>query len=98
MDQGDYCRMLEDNKRIDELEEQLAAAHATIQRLQWQKITPECLPKVGDEVWEPLHGDSSLVDAEAIKDNPNCGEWLAWGWTHFRAINPPIATRAQEKA
>ena len=62
--------------------------------LQWQPITPENLPKVGDEVLR-------LKDVHTVYDTMvsayrNAEEWHKANWSHRRPINPPKeANRAE---
>lgn len=65
--------------RIAELEAKLAAC-------EWRPITPEDLPKVGDEVF------TRYLEAHTIAPRAEDGIWENCAnrtWTHFRAINPP---------
>jgi hypothetical protein len=54
--------------------------------LQWQPITPENLPKFGDEAYSTAHGDLLYIHA---CDLVSYQEWINEGWTHFRPINAP---------
>lgn len=73
------------DERIRELEQQLA-------ELQWQPITPENLPKVGDEAYSSNDGDFLEVHT---CDLGTFQEWSNEGWTHFRAINPPTQDKLE---
>jgi len=53
-------------------------------RAEWQEITPENLPKEGDEVI--CDKDGVL---QQICDDSCVSDWTEWGYTHFRPINPP---------
>jgi hypothetical protein len=61
--------------------------------LEWQPITPENLPKSGDEIYRAA-GDRPNDVADVMAE---CGEYDAvelyhrYGFTHFRPINPPAA-------
>ena len=80
-----------DHKRIAELQSQLDA-------LSWTKITPENLPKVGHEVFNPSDPKDCV---RSVKHDWGIGykltaeEWLLNGWTHFRPINPPPPSSAK---
>lgn len=74
---------------------------AEVAVLQWKPITPENLPKVGDEVGG-ASGISSYpwvcksVSAGMEKERNALSEESAWGrlgFTHFRPINPPVQKR-----
>jgi hypothetical protein len=66
-------------KRIAELEAQLAV-------LDWTPITPENLPKVGDET---LDEDGCVDRAIETDRDTTAKEWLYTGFTHRRPINAP---------
>jgi hypothetical protein len=80
-------------KRIADLERQLAEAQATIAALQWTPITPDNLPKVGDEAYSGNDGDFLYVHS---CDLGTAQEWTNEGWTHFLHISPPTQARAAE--
>jgi hypothetical protein len=69
-----------ESERIAELERSLAA-------LSWTPITPENLPKVGDEILAACEAYANVrnVDAQDMR--------VLWKerryWTHFRPIAPP---------
>ena len=75
-------------QRIAELEKQLAA-------LQWQPITPENLPKVGDEVLSVKHNDSTKL---IICGGNHDFDWwcVEMRYAHFRPINPPTQDKPDE--
>jgi len=55
--------------------------------LRWQKITPDNLPKVGDEVIDLKKGSIDVIDPE---DEALGHESLRqFGFTYFRPINAP---------
>ena len=61
--------------------------------LTWTEITPENLPKIGDELfahhvfrdaqWDTVSSVTNIHATWRVDDFLNCG------WTHFRPINPP---------
>lgn len=69
--------------------------------LEWQPITAENLPKVGDEnggwfgifspVWETRPFRWPLPSSSALKSEIIYEGLKLAGWTHFRPINPPAA-------
>ena len=70
-------------RRIRVLEAQLAV-------LQWQPITAENLPKVGDEVGRFFNRPViALVTAGILATRPCDFHWHRLGWAHFRPNNPP---------
>ena len=76
-------------RRINKLEKQLAA-------LSWKKITPENLPKVGDEVYRGLRLTRPRVAPVLeghIATRPCAFHWRDFGFSHFRSLNPPEADR-----
>jgi len=89
---------------IADLERQLATAQATIAALQWTPITPDNLPKVGDELAR-FPGDPSVrlcqvqvwqVGENAGHEQPFSFRWRLSEWTHFRPISPPAQDSATE--
>jgi hypothetical protein len=80
-------QLIEDLSRAEERERVLREA------LEWQPITPENLPKSGDEIYRAA-GDRPNDVADVMAE---CGEYDAvelyhgYGFTHFRPINPPAA-------
>ena len=68
--------------------------------LQWQEITPENLPKVGDEnggwfgvfkpTWEVRPFAWPTESSYKLAETLICEALHVAGWTHFRPINPPI--------
>jgi hypothetical protein len=77
------------DKRISELEAQLAA-------LSWTPITPDNLPKVGEEVggYDPAEAISVWRVRIVTKITVNA-DWRALKYTHRRPLNLPIAAPAQ---
>jgi hypothetical protein len=76
---------------------QLAEARATIAELQWTPITPENLPKVGDEVG--CFADDGCCVYE-VCDLHLLFTYEVWvkqrAMTHFRPISPPAQDSATE--
>lgn len=63
---------------------------AELAEMQWKPITPDSLPKDGDEI-----SDGRFRVDDASSHIPDWGEekmtdvdWHLHGWTHYRAINP----------
>ena len=82
-----YLAAFPPNARIAELELQLAA-------LQWTPISPENLPKVGDEVYAPPREQldrHSVMDVTVVMAvcNDSVEDWNHEGWTHRRLIDAP---------
>jgi hypothetical protein len=78
------------------LHRELRAAQATIAALRWTEITPDNLPKMGDEIAH--FAKSRFVEVAAVMD---CDiPWLERRhtnfWTHRRPISPPAQARAAE--
>ena len=70
---------------IATLEAQLAEAK---ERAEWRPITPDSLPKVGDEVLRI--SDNGIVWVySAVKNYKSFDEAIALMDTHYRPINPP---------
>jgi hypothetical protein len=72
-------------QRIRELEQRLAV-------LDWRPITPENLPKVGDEVFnecEPKDIVRAVLHDWGVGYKLMCNDWRKNGFTHFRAVNLP---------
>jgi len=79
------CFILDKDKRIAELEQQLAS-------LQWQEITEGNLPKVGPYEIGGWFGTTVVFDVAHCVGIATCDELLRDGWTHFRAIAAPPTT------
>ena len=84
------CRDEHEKKCAHSLQSQLDA-------LTWTPITPENVPKVGDEVGGRGWGTSevTLVTEEKLF---LCQDWQGWvrnGYTHKRPINPPPPSGAK---
>jgi hypothetical protein len=79
------------SERIADLETKLAS-------LSWTPITPDNLPKVGDEVWAI---DRGLIEPSELTSSsrtvPTYGDWIKAGYTHFRPINPPFPASKEGK-
>jgi hypothetical protein len=72
---------------LDEIE----ALQGKVEALDWQEITPQNLPKVGDEVWSSVLSTARAVD-DSFKTSHGVDPrvWHQYGgWTHFRPINAP---------
>lgn len=67
---------------IAELESRLAA-------LDWRPITPESLPKVGDELYSPVSKMVMRLPEGYAPMIPMPNDFIFAGWTHFRPINDP---------
>jgi hypothetical protein len=70
------------------LKDQLAEAQKASE---WQKITPENGPNVGDEIYR-LNGSWTVRNATGVEIHSSI---FINGYTHFRPINPP--TESEEK-
>ena len=92
-------------KRCATLERELATAQATIAAAQWTPITPDNLPKVGDEIARfPADPSVRLCQVQVWQVGENAGpeqpfafKWRLSEWTHFRPISPPAQASAAEK-
>ena len=94
-----YLAAFPPNARIAELELQLAAlqlAEALLRfvRREWTPISPENLPKVGDEVYAPPREQldkHSVMDVTVVMAvcNDSVEDWNHEGWTHRRPIDAP---------
>jgi hypothetical protein len=73
------------DKQLHAAQETIAALERKLGSLDWTPITPENLPKVGDEV---LCGRERREVKE--EDLPRFAEsWHFHGWTHRRPLNLP---------
>jgi hypothetical protein len=85
-----YAKSQESKKalaQIATLERQLSDLR---EKLDWSLISPDNLPKQGDEVWAINRGiiePSELTSS--CKAVPTYAEWMKAGYTHFRPINAP---------
>lgn len=66
---------------------------AELARLQWQPITPENLPKVGDEIFGS-RTDGRGIHIRLLPEGytspvARVGDFTCAGWTHFRPANLP---------
>jgi hypothetical protein len=77
---------------------EVAELRTEVERLSWKLITPESLPKIGDEVtgFDPAEAILSIHVravsrglALARNKNPQDRDWERLGYTHYRPINPP---------
>ncbi len=90
------AHMVELRDRIDELTAELREAMLELAALEWKRITPECLPRVGDEIYcldrtqeRPHVIIVTPLMGKRMRDDSGY-EWIIGNhWTHFRAINPP---------
>lgn len=79
------------------------ALRAQFAALDWQEITPENLPKVGDEVggwfgvfnpeWEVRPFKWPTPSSQSLKPEIIHDGCKVAGWTHFRPINAPRLTK-----
>jgi hypothetical protein len=80
------------DQRIRELERRLAAT-------EWKEITPENLPKVGDEVWGPYTAYSGAarcyLQAITLLHQTSMEAMKIGGFTHFRPIAAPPEPRGK---
>ena len=70
--------------------ERIALAESQLAALLWRPITPESLPKVGDEVTRNFK--DGYWEVAAVADFLGVMAFLnfkAGEWTHYRPINPP---------
>jgi hypothetical protein len=68
-----------------DLIERIASLEAQLEAFKWKPITPDSLPKVGDEVRDQV---GTIRDA-AIWFHTLAEDWLANLWIEFRAIEVP---------
>ncbi len=78
------------NEVVGELEAQLSEAQAKLAQMDWTQITPDNLPKVGDEV---IYGNGKRVCS--VTREYDFTVWKATGDTHFRPINLSAAQERQ---
>lgn len=75
----------------------LAAANARVQALEWRPITPESLPKFGDEV---LGFGEKWIAVRVVfpdgEDYKNQKSRRIAGYTHYRPIGPPSQKGPQD--
>jgi hypothetical protein len=72
---------------------------AQLAALQWMPITPENLPKVGDEVLVLVEGRymvENVLEPLPLKRHRFTAAKRN-GWTHFRSIAPPESSGVQGK-
>lgn len=75
------CQHCAEFEEIEQMARELLA-------LRWKKITPESLPKVGDEVFE---FDSKECEAiNCITEKRSYEGWKLNRYTHYRPINAPV--------
>ena len=77
----------------------IAELQSQLDALTWTEITPENLPKIGDELfahhvfrdaqWDTVSSVTNIHATWRVDDFLNCG------WTHFRPINPPPPSSAK---
>jgi hypothetical protein len=88
----DKCTFDAVNNRIAELEREVGQLRARLKELEWREITPESLPKVGDELLNAKRGVLMRLPADYAPMIPMMDDFTFAGWTHFRhfrPINPP---------
>jgi hypothetical protein len=75
------------HRYVCEMAHELIAARKELESLRWRKITPECLPKAGDEVLD----EAGFVTAVGTGDAayPVMELLHFYGFHYFRPINPP---------
>jgi hypothetical protein len=62
--------------------------------LRWTPITPENLPKMGDEIWNTLSSRVEVVLDWMPQFFANDHRlWIKSGWTHRRPLTPPRAQK-----
>lgn len=66
---------------------------AQVQELQWKPITPESVPKVGDELLGK-HEQLMKMPEGYAPIIPMIEDFTFAGWTHYRPITPPAPSRA----
>jgi hypothetical protein len=69
--------------------ERLSKAEEQLRAMQWKPITPENLPKVGDEVWGQGRKVSPVEDVHIAMLGADARAWIQNRFTHFRPIAPP---------
>ena len=76
-------------------QERIVVLRALVAALGWQPITPDSLPRVGDEVLRqrPDSLISPVVDNAVHPNDTTHEDWIALGYTHFRPIHPPTPER-----
>lgn len=80
-------------RRLRESEGEAAKLREQVAQMQWTPITPENLPKIGDEVLSPAT-ETHLAQVMTVPFDGREHEDIKWqwaGWTHFRPIAPPEA-------
>jgi hypothetical protein len=90
---NDGCMFENDalEKKVADVWQEVPELEAALEALQWTPITPENLPKRGDEVLRQRNGGLlSIVVGNAISpEDTTYQEWIDLKYTHFRPINPP---------
>jgi hypothetical protein len=91
------CARMDDivNAPETKLEVENAALFIELAALRWKPITPENMPKIGDEVLGSVVGPHDVhavtgYSLRYLRDHERTSqEWWDTSATHFRAINPP---------
>lgn len=82
-------------ERIATAEQTIAELRAEVERLIWKPITPESLPKLGDEVYGH-DGKTGYPESVDIEDDYTAEEWVCDGYTHYRPSNYPASTKGED--
>lgn len=81
-------------QRFDAIVYRLAASEAEVKRLReqvdWKPITPDSLPKVGDEIG--IFGEKESF-IHLCQNEYTFDVWCIKAWTHYRPINAPAEPR-----
>lgn len=96
------CQLAEEKKDFNALDDQYHRLGEKYEALQWQPITPENLPKVGDEVAGrdkmSVFADGSFRNifraVSAYTQSNTAEEWHRLGYHHKRPINLPAPEAA----
>ena len=92
------------------MRDRITALQSQLDALTWTEITPENLPKIGDELfahhvfrvaqWDTVHVFrvaqwDTVSSVTNIHATWRVDDFLNCGWTHFRPINPPPPSSAK---
>ena len=92
------------NQQLGDATIKIAELQSQLDALTWTQITPENLPKIGDELfahhvfrvaqWDTVHVFrvaqwDTVSSVTNIHATWRVDDFLNCGWTHFRPINPP---------
>lgn len=89
--------LVEDRNLWQEAHDEDCPNKAEIEALQWKPITPESLPRRGDECLEPPT-ETHIARVIPVGFDPREGDevrYLGAGFTHFRPINAPALAPKQ---